>query len=91
MLSYRNRRTGEVHVPEPGSWMADRLDGLPQVWEPVESVEGTLPPVKPARSARKSEWVAYALTRGYTREDAESLSRDDLARLLDDPDAEPEA
>jgi hypothetical protein len=86
MPTYRNVRTGEVHAPESGSWMAERLDGLPDVWVPVESVEGTLPPARPARSARKSEWVDYAMSRGYSRDDAESLARDDLARLFDDVD-----
>jgi hypothetical protein len=86
MVAYRNVRTGEVHEPAPDSWMAGRLAELVEVWEPVESVED-VPPLRPARGARKAEWVEYALTRGYTREDAEALSRDDLARLLDNTEA----
>ncbi|GGM65185.1 hypothetical protein GCM10012275_39650 [Longimycelium tulufanense] len=81
MTSYRNRRTGQVHEPEPGSWMAHRLAGLPDVWEPVEPA-----PARPARTARKADWVDYAVARGYTRADAESLSREDLARLFDADD-----
>jgi predicted Ser/Thr protein kinase len=86
MVAYRNVRTGEVHEPEPGSWMAERLAELVEVWEPVESVEDVAP-LRPARGARKAEWVEFAIAHGYTREDAEALSRDDLARLLDDVEA----
>lgn len=81
MGTYRNVNTDEVHTPEPGSWMAERLAGLPDVWEPVEP---QTPAVRPVKTARKADWVDYAMSRGYSRADAESLSRDDLARLLDD-------
>jgi hypothetical protein len=83
MGTYRNVNTGEVHTPEP-SWMAERLAGLPEVWEPVEPVEPQTPAVRPVKTARKADWVDYAMSHGYSRADAESLSRDDLARLLDD-------
>lgn len=85
MTAYRNVRTGEVHEPEPGSWMADRLADLPEVWQPFESAE-RVTPARPARTARKAEWVDFAMSRGYARTDAESLSRDDLARLFDEDD-----
>ena len=87
MVAYRNLRTGETHEPEPGSWLAERLAGLPEVWQPVNetpSADGPAP--RPAKTARKVEWVDYAMSRGYTRTEAESLSRDDLARLFDDED-----
>lgn len=83
MVAYRNTRTDELHEPEPGSWMAERLAALPDIWTPVEPAEPAAP-ARPARTARKAEWVEYAMTRGYTRDDAETLSRDDLARLFDD-------
>jgi hypothetical protein len=87
MTTYRNTRTDETHEPEPGSWMDERLAGLPDIWEPIESVpDPASSPPRPARMARKSDWVDYAMSRGYSREDAEGLSRDDLARLFDDPD-----
>jgi hypothetical protein len=86
VTAYRNMRTEEIHEPEPGSWMAERLASLPDIWEPIESTPDTPAPTRPARTARKAEWVDYAMSRGYTREDAESLSRDDLARLFDDTD-----
>lgn len=83
MLAYRNVRTGDLHEPEPGSWMAERLAGLPEVWQPVDLPDAPAP--RPAKTARKAEWVDYAMSRGYSRADAESLNRDDLARLFDDP------
>jgi hypothetical protein len=86
MVAYRNMRTGDVHEPEPGSWMAERLASLPDVWEPLG--DPPAPAVRPVRTARKADWVDYAMSRGYSRADAESLSRDDLARLLDDTDEE---
>jgi hypothetical protein len=82
VTSYRNTRTEEIHEPEPGSWMADRLASLTDIWEPIESTPDTTP-ARPVKTARKAEWVEFAMSRGYTREDAEGLSRDDLARLLD--------
>lgn len=85
MLAYRNSRTGEVHEPAPGSWMAERLAALPEVWTPFETTQGVTS-ARPARGARKAEWVDYAMSRGHSRADAESLSREDLARLLDDQD-----
>jgi hypothetical protein len=84
---YRNTRTDEIHEPEPGSWMAERLAGLPDIWEPVEPTEQSTAPTpsaRPAKTARKADWVDYAMSRGYSRDDAESLTRDDLARLFDD-------
>ncbi|RKT85605.1 hypothetical protein SAMN05421805_12792 [Saccharopolyspora antimicrobica] len=39
---------------------------------------------RPSRTARKSDWVAYAIARGMPQDDAESLTRDDLARLYHD-------
>jgi hypothetical protein len=86
---YRNRRTGEDHEPEPGSWMDDRLAALPEVWDVVEqsSPTASATPSRPAKTARKGDWVDYAMSRGHSREDAESLSRDDLVRLFDDEEA----
>lgn len=87
MTVYRNLRTGETHEPEPGSWLAERLAALPEVWQAVDQTPADERTVqRPAKTARKVEWVNYAMSRGYTRADAESLSRDDLARLFDDED-----
>jgi hypothetical protein len=88
MPAYRNTRTDEIHEPEPGSWMAERLAGLPDVWEPLADTAPAAPVPRPAKTARKAEWVDFAMSRGYSRADAESLSRDDLARLFDDEDEE---
>lgn len=89
MTAYRNVRTGDMHTPEPGSWMAERLADLPEVWQPVEPPDAPAPAARPPRTARKAEWVDYAMSRGYSRVDAESLNRDDLARLFDDDTDDP--
>jgi hypothetical protein len=90
MTTYRNARTGEIHTPEPGSWLAERIAALPDIWQPVDATpaEPGAPLAIPAKTARKSEWVDYAMSRGYTRTDAESLTRDDLARLFDDDETD---
>jgi hypothetical protein len=36
----------------------------------------------PAKSATKAEWVAYAVSKGYARSDAEALTRNDLIERL---------
>lgn len=36
-------------------------------------------PVKPARGASKDEWVTYAEARGVPREEAEAMTRGDIA------------
>ncbi|MGH3863575.1 MAG: hypothetical protein ACRDSQ_29115 [Actinokineospora sp.] len=87
MLAYRNVRTDELYAPEPGSWMAERLAALSEVWQPIEVTDPAEPGAgaqRPAKTARKADWVDYAMSRGYSRDDAESLTRDDLARLLDE-------
>ncbi|TCO64382.1 hypothetical protein [Actinocrispum wychmicini] len=85
MIAYRNVRTEEVHEPEPGSWMAERLAGLPDIWEPlIPAAPAPTSPARPVKTARKADWVEYAMAHGHSREDAENLSRDDLARLFDD-------
>lgn len=50
---------------------------------PAETGEQESTVERPAKSARKAEWVDYAIARGYSRADAESLTLDDLQSLLD--------
>jgi hypothetical protein len=51
----------------------DRLeDESPQTTEDA-------PATAPGRSASKADWVAYAVTRGAEQDDAEQLTRDQLA------------
>lgn len=53
-------------------------DGQPPAAEPVK---------RPARSASKTDWVAYAVTQGASEEDATAATRDELAALYEDGDA----
>jgi hypothetical protein len=41
-----------------------------------------VPDPTPTKSATKAEWVAYAVSRGFSRGDAEALTKDDLVERL---------
>lgn len=71
--------------PAPGSdeekhlerLAADRTDG----WRKVPGDEQA---TRPAQSAPKADWVAYAITRGISREEAEAMTKAELIELTDD-------
>jgi len=49
----------------------------------VEEEAGLEPPVDeaPAKSANKPEWVAFAVSKGASEEEAEGLTKDELIEL----------
>ncbi|HEY5987034.1 MAG TPA: hypothetical protein VIV12_11765 [Streptosporangiaceae bacterium] len=51
-----------------------------------EDVEptGDLPLDRPARNASQAAWVAYAVSRGMGRDEAEGMSRADLVKATQD-------
>lgn len=52
--------------------------------EPPAAEEENDEPKPPARSASKADWVAYAVTQGVDADEADKLTRDQLAeRFLD--------
>lgn len=50
---------------------------LARGWEYVDK-----PPDRPAESASKGEWVDYAASMGWNRDDAEATTKADLTDLL---------
>ena len=60
----------------------EELDASEDAPEPVEEPEDE--PKPPARSASKADWVAYATSQGMDADEADKLTRDQLAeRFLD--------
>ncbi len=55
----------------------DTQDSTGEPWPEQDDADGP-----PARSAKKPEWVAYAVAQGYTEADAEALTKDDLIDRL---------
>lgn len=81
-MRYRNVRTGEVSDPAPGSWLEARLRGLPDVWHPVGEPAPVRAPVhRPAATASKAAWVAYAVSLGALEADAAAATKADLITL----------
>jgi hypothetical protein len=63
----------------------EELDTVEDVPEPVEDE----PKPPPARSASKADWVAYATSQGMDADEADKLTRDQLAeRFLDSKGAD---
>ncbi|GAA2772819.1 hypothetical protein GCM10010470_00410 [Saccharopolyspora taberi] len=75
--------TGETSDPAALAYFrrhdAYSIDGDEQ---PAAPASGPVEMPKP--SARKSDWLDYAVSQGMSRDDAESLTRDDLARFFTD-------
>ena len=44
-------------------------------------------PKRPAKSASKADWVAYAVSQGAEEDDATAATRDELAALYAEPEA----
>lgn len=80
--------------PVPGSEEAERYAALAadpaSGWrcaEPEPDPEPEQEPVvleRPAKSASKADWVAYAVSQGADQEEAEGKTRDELAALFVD-------
>jgi hypothetical protein len=78
--------------PEPGSEEEQRLEGLTARveggWHRVDDEAPAEPePVvleRPAKSASKTDWVAYAVQQGADQVEAASKTRDELAELFAD-------
>ncbi|GAA1455453.1 hypothetical protein [Nocardiopsis tropica] len=50
--------------------------------------DGEQPPARPAKSASKTDWIAYAIGQGMSEEDADAATRDALVeRYADGGDA----
>ncbi|WP_158716012.1 hypothetical protein [Streptomyces sp. NRRL B-24720] len=87
----------EREIPAPGSKRETELNALADSPETdwrreadplVDGVaEDTEPLARPAKSASKADWVAYAVQEGQTEEDARAATRDQLADLYTDPEA----
>ncbi len=70
-------------------WLCDQVNGAAGVWAMIDAAEAirtalgasavSAEPPRPARSASKTEWVAYATAMGEDPEDAAALTRAELA------------
>lgn len=66
----------------------EELDSLEDAGEPAKD-DGGDEPKPPARSASKADWVAYATAQGMDADEADKLTRDQLAeRFLDSKGAD---
>ena len=77
----------EREQPEPGSDRESELDRLAEDeksdWsrvedEPADSGEGG--PKRPAKNASKEDWVAWAVSQGAERDEADKSTKDDLVK-----------
>lgn len=87
----------EREIPAPGSKRETELNALANdrdtdwrreadpLADPVD--EDPEPLARPAKSASKADWVAYAVQEGQSEEDATKATRDELAALYADPEA----
>lgn len=93
---YRNRNTGDVVAYPAPSARLDHLANWERIAEPEPVDQDAEPeeagPVedgadRPARSATKTAWVAYAVTRGMPETEAKAMTRDQLAARYRAPSA----
>ena len=80
MVTYRNVRTDQTAEVVEGSYMAERLEARPEVWERVE-IEPLILPGRPASDAPKAEWVVYAVVSGADEDAAKKATKADLIAL----------
>lgn len=77
--------------PAPGSdeetALAALADDPASGWSRIDDQPPAEPARRPAKSASKADWVAYAVTQGATEADATAATRDELAALYEDGDA----
>jgi hypothetical protein len=82
----------EREIPAPGSKREAELNALADApetdWrreaDPLAD-EPPAEPMRPAKSASKADWVAYAVSQGATEDDANAATRDELATLYAEP------
>lgn len=75
--SRRDRELAALAEDPASNW---RLEADPNAVEVPE------PPKRPAKSASKADWVAYAVGQGVSEADANAATRDELAAAYaDDP------
>lgn len=79
--------------PEPGSEEEQRLEGLVTRgeggWYMVDEPKAAPEPEvleRPAKSASKADWKAYAVQEGMDEEEADKATRDELAAKYADGD-----
>jgi hypothetical protein len=63
-------------------------DGVPQADEPEDTPPPDAPPL-PKRSANRDTWISFALSQGMDREEANSLTKNELITRFT-PATEPE-
>lgn len=93
----RNPNTGRAESFTPGDTLptwAEELVTNPQAFAEPADARATAAPAEdeeqaedegpPARSASKPEWVDYAVSEGVDRDDAESMTKDDLIARFGD-------
>jgi hypothetical protein len=68
----------DLPLSEPLQYQADRGQ-LVRVNEDGSAYGEHVPRAKPAANASKAEWVGYAVEQGMSLDDAEALTRNDLA------------
>lgn len=77
--------------PAPGSDEETALQSLADDpgsgWTRINDQPPAEPVKRPAKSASKADWVAYAVSQGATEADANSATRDELAARYEDGDA----
>jgi hypothetical protein len=72
----REQEGGLVRVNEDGSALQGEAE------EP--EAPGPEPAVRPSKSASKADWLAYAVSQGADEAEAESMTRDELAKAYGD-------
>ncbi|MFD8685367.1 hypothetical protein [Streptomyces sp. NPDC059651] len=68
--SRRDRELAELAADSNSGW---HLEADPNAVEPLPEVK------RPAKSASKADWVAYAISQGASEKDATTATRDELA------------
>ncbi|HEU0041406.1 MAG TPA: hypothetical protein VFQ15_03545 [Jiangellaceae bacterium] len=86
--------TGETDAPAALAYFRRHGYGVEEIVSPTVADPPPAEPApaapdgpvkKPAKSASKADWVSYAVTQGVPTEDAETLTRDQLAERFADP------
>jgi hypothetical protein len=86
-LHYRSKANpAEVVACEEGTRLHHRLAANTRLWERVDGKRDTIldeapPPPPPARSARKADWVAHAVTCGADPGTAARVTKQTLVTL----------